>query len=292
MKSKLHYFFCGLAMGAADVVPGVSGGTIAFIVGIYPRLLNAIEAFNLRFFTLALRFRLKEAFALIPWAFLLPLLTGIALSIFSLARTVTHALETWPHIMWSFFFGLILASIILLSKDLKLRTASTWLGLTLGAAFGWWVGGATSVEIGTSLPIFFVSGFIAICAMILPGISGAFVLVLLGQYSHVIKAVAEFDVPVLIVFALGCALGLMSFARVLNHLLKKFPSGIVATMTGIMAGSLRTIWPWKIEGALALPPAIDAAFALALVFFVIGVMLPMALTKIAEYKAKKRYTQK
>ncbi|MDL2216279.1 DUF368 domain-containing protein [Desulfovibrio sp. OttesenSCG-928-M14] len=284
MKNKLRYVLCGLAMGAADVVPGVSGGTIAFITGIYPQLLNAIEAFNIRFFSLALHFRVKEALGLIPWAFLLPLLAGIATSIFSLAKVVIYALATWPDAIWSFFFGLILASIILLGVELKLRAPSTWLALALGVAFGWFIGGAASVDIGRSMPVYFLSGFIAICAMILPGISGAFVLVLLGQYSHVIKAVAELDFAVLIVFALGCALGLISFARVLNRLLKLYPNAVMAAMTGIMAGSLRTIWPWKIEGALALPSALDAAFALALFFCLVGMALPVVLTLVARRK--------
>ncbi|CAK7070228.1 MAG: hypothetical protein DELT_01836 [Desulfovibrio sp.] len=284
MKDKLHYYLCGLAMGAADVVPGVSGGTIAFITGIYPRLLNAIESFNLNFFRLLLRLRLREAAALIPWGFLLPLLAGIATSIFSLAKGVTYALHTWPVLIWSFFFGLIIASILHLWKELHHTLPATWLGLAAGAIAGWLIGGASSVDIGQSLPIYFASGFIAICAMILPGISGAFILVLLGQYARVIRAVAELDFLVLIVFAAGCATGIMSFARVVNYMLARWPNAVMAVLTGLMIGSLRTIWPWQAEGALILPQAVNTEFFLAVVCGLIGVGVPPLLSMIAKRK--------
>lgn len=281
MKEKLRIFLCGLAMGAADVVPGVSGGTIAFVTGIYPRLLASIESINLSFFKLLLRLRLREAFALIPWNFLLPLFAGIGVSIFSLAKGVTYALATWPVIVWSFFFGLILASILLLGKDLHLKKPATWLMLALGAAFGWIIGGAHGFDIGQGLPVYFISGFIAICAMILPGISGAFILVLLGQYQRVLRAVAELDFMVLFVFALGCICGLMSFSRILSFLLKRYPSLVTAVLTGVMAGSLRTIWPWKFENALALPPSLGIETAVALLCCIAGMAVPLGLTFIA-----------
>ena len=281
MDNKVRTFFCGLAMGAADVVPGVSGGTIAFIMGIYPRLLNSIETFNLRFFKLALRLRLREALPLIPWGFLLPLVFGIGISIFSLARAVTYALETWPTVIWSFFFGLILASILLLGRELKLPRPGTWVALACGAAFGWLIGAAGSVDIGQSLPIFFASGFIAICAMILPGISGAFVLVLLGQYPHVIRAVSELDFPVIIVFSLGCACGIMTFARVLNRLLAAFPNAVTAVLTGIMIGSLRTIWPWRAAEGLYLPEALNMDVLIGLSCCAVGMAIPVVLTAVA-----------
>jgi len=286
MKHMLRYFFCGLAMGAADVVPGVSGGTIAFITGIYPRLLGAIEAFNLRFFSLALRLKLKEAFGLIPWDFLLPLLAGIGLSIFSLARAVTYALAVWPVSIWSFFFGLIVASIVLLGKDLRLARPSTWLFLALGALAGWLISIASGVDIGQSLPIFFASGFIAICAMILPGISGAFVLVLLGQYTHVIRAVAELNIPVLVVLALGCACGIMSFARVVNWMLRRFPDAVMAALTGLMAGSLRAIWPWRSGDTITLPMELNREVGLSLLCCLIGVAIPLILSRVAARDAR------
>ncbi|MDL2313563.1 DUF368 domain-containing protein [Desulfovibrio sp. OttesenSCG-928-C14] len=277
MKQILRFLFSGLAMGAADVVPGVSGGTIAFILGIYPRLLSAIEAFNLRFIRLLLRLRLREALALIPWDFLLPLLCGIGFSIFSLAKAVTYALGAWPVVIWSFFFGLILASILILSRDLRLAAPGTWLALALGAAAGWLIGGAQAVDLGQSLPIFFFSGFIAICAMILPGISGAFILVLLGQYQHVIQAVADLNFTVLGVFALGCLCGLVSFARLLNRLLKLYPNALTAFLTGLMGGSLRSIWPWRGPEGLAWPESLNSEVYTALLCALAGILLPLLL---------------
>lgn len=284
MNGKLRTFLCGLAMGAADVVPGVSGGTIAFITGIYPRLLGAIESFNLEFFSLALRLRLREAFALIPWAFILPLLAGIAISIFSLARAVTYVLVTWPIIIWAFFFGLMVASILHLGKELRLGMPSTWIGLFLGTLGGWLIGGAPTADMGQSLPMYFFSGFIAICAMILPGISGSFILVLLGQYTRVIKAVAELDFSILIVFALGCICGLMSFARILNLMLKVYPNAIMAVLTGLMLGSLRTVWPWKSGTLPALPPAFDSEVMIGLVVCLVGMAVPLGLAALANRK--------
>ena len=284
MKSRLHYYFCGLAVGTADLVPGISGGTIAFILGIYPRLLNAIEAFNLEFFKRVLRFRLREASTLIPWAFLLPLLVGVATSIFSLARAVTYILATWPITIWSFFFGLMLSSILHLGKSLEPGRAVTWLGFVAGAACGWLIGGASVTDIGQSLPIYFISGFIAICAMILPGISGAFILVLLGQYAHVIQAVATLDIPVLSVFAFGCVCGLMTFARVLNRLLAYSPNVVMAVLTGLMLGSLRTIWPWKYENFPVLPPAVNSDVAIGAVLCLLGLALPLGLALLARRK--------
>ena len=284
MKSRLHYYFCGLAVGAADLVPGISGGTIAFVLGIYPRLLNAIEAFNLEFFKHVLRFRLREASTLIPWAFLLPLLVGVGTSIFSLARAVTYVLATYPITIWSFFFGLMVSSILHLGKSLEPYRVTTWLGFVAGAACGWFLGGASVTDIGQSLPTYFISGFIAICAMILPGISGAFILVLLGQYAHVIRAVATLDIPVLVVFAFGCVCGLMTFARVLNRLLAYSPNVVMAVLTGLMLGSLRTIWPWKHENFPVLPPAIDSDVVVGTVLCLLGMALPSGLALLARRK--------
>lgn len=278
MNDRLRYLLCGLAMGAADVVPGVSGGTIAFITGIYPRIFQAVESFNVDFFKRVFSFRIREAFSLIPWGFLVPLLCGIAISIFSLAKSVTYALQTWPVTIWSFFFGLIIASVFLLGKELRLKRAFTWFALAAGAAAGWLIGGASSVEIGQSLPMYFASGFIAICAMLLPGISGAFILVLLGQYSHVIQAVADLDISVLVVFALGCALGITTFARALNKLLTLYPNTIMAMLTGLMAGALRTVWPWHEGDMPVMPPSLDGEVAIAAALCLSGMAIPLVLT--------------
>ncbi len=292
MKETLLIFLRGLAMGAADVVPGVSGGTIAFITGIYPRLLNAIRAFDGHFAKLLLKGRFREAMARIPWSFLLPLVAGIGCSIFSLAKLVIYLLHQHAISVWSFFFGLILASIALLLLDVrarKIRSRAFWPMLAFGALCAWWLSGGNSNTLANpGLLLYFAAAFVAICAMILPGISGAFILVLLGMYPHVMRAVADFNLPVLVVFALGCVCGLLCFARVLSWLFNNVPIGTLAFLIGLMAGSLRAVWPWKDGVWPALPPALDSGVALAALCCLAGIALPLA---IQFFAGQNRQTQ-
>ncbi|HJA09001.1 MAG TPA: DUF368 domain-containing protein [Candidatus Mailhella merdigallinarum] len=277
MKNIVRYLLCGLAMGAADVVPGVSGGTIAFITGIYQQLLDGIQAFDMTFFKLFFRGRFREALSRIPWSFLLPLAIGIACSIFSLAKLVLYLLHAYPVVVWSFFFGLIVASIVMLLRELKQYGPGVWTAFAAGAAFAWWLTGAESVHMTQNPPMLFLAGFIAICAMLLPGISGAFVLVLLGQYQFVLTAVTTFNLPVLVLFALGCVCGLLLFARVLNYCLRRYRTATLAILIGIMAGSLRTVWPWQEANMPALPPSLGVEIALAALCCAAGVCLPLLL---------------
>ena len=280
MFEKLRYLLCGLAMGAADVVPGVSGGTIAYITGIYDQLLGAVKSFDATFFRLFFTGRWKQALGRVPWGFLLPLLLGVGTSIFSLARLTLYLLKTHPVELWSFFFGLILASIVLMSRGRSFR-AQHFAAMAVGAAFTWWITGASAVTgMPHGYPYLFGAGFIAFCAMILPGISGSFMLVLMGQYTFILSAVAHFRVDVLAVFAAGGAIGLMSFCRVLSACFRRFPAATNAFLIGVMAGSLRVVWPWHSGALPALPPAgaplLPAAAACAL-----GVALPLVVEAIA-----------
>lgn len=275
MKHVLRYLLCGMAMGAADVVPGVSGGTIAFITGIYQPLLDAIQSVDGNFFRLFFQGRFLQALRRIPWAFLLPLLAGIACSIFSLAKLVLYLLHTYPVGVWSFFFGLIVASIVLLFRDLGHGGWQEWLSFAVGAVFAWGLSGAEAVSMSQTPLMLFVAGFIAICAMILPGISGAFILVLLGQYQYVLSAVATLNLPILAVFALGCVCGLLIFARVLNMCLHRWHDATLALLIGIMAGSLRTVWPWKEGGMPAPPPSDVSEVLLAALCCAAGLCLPL-----------------
>lgn len=280
MRKELRTFLCGLGMGAADVVPGVSGGTIAYLTGIYDDLLNGIKAFDAAFFRDFLCGRWKAAFGRIPWGFLLPLACGVGVSIFSLAKLTLYLLHAWPVALWAFFFGLILASMLLMMKGLALRPAH-WLAMALGAAAAWLVTGAGQVSgMPHDLPYIFLSGFIALCAMILPGISGSFILVVLGQYAHILSAVAELRLGVLAVFAAGGVLGLMTFSRVLAACFARFPLGTNAALIGVMAGCLRTVWPWHGEGLPALPP-MDGMTLLAAAACACGVALPLLIQKLA-----------
>ena len=235
----------GCAMGMADVVPGVSGGTIAFISGIYEELLDSIRSVDATALRLLLRFRLAEFWRHINGRFLLPVLLGIAVAIFSLARLMTYLLTNHPLAIWSFFFGLIVASALLVARQIGRWDWRTMLAFAVGAAAAWWITVATPAETPDDWWFVMLSGAIAICAMILPGISGAFILLLLGKYQYIMHAVGEFDIPVIAVFVIGAAAGIISFSHLLSWLLKHWHDVTVAVLMGFMVGSLNKVWPWK-----------------------------------------------
>ena len=235
----------GCAMGMADVVPGVSGGTIAFISGIYEELLDSIRSVNATALKLLLRFRFAEFWRHINGRFLLPVLLGIAVAIFSLARLMTYLLVNHPIAIWSFFFGLIVASALLVARQIGRWDWRTLLAFVVGAVAAWWITVATPAETPNDWWFVMLSGAIAICAMILPGISGAFILLLLGKYQYIMHAVGEFNVPVIVVFVIGAAAGIISFSHLLSWLLKHWHDVTVAVLMGFMVGSLNKVWPWK-----------------------------------------------
>ncbi len=232
-------------MGAADVVPGVSGGTIAFISGIYEELITSINNVNLSLFKTLRTEGFKAFWNKVNGNFLLALLTGIAISVLSLAKFISWLLENQPIPLWSFFFGLVLASIFLVGKEIKKWTPGTILILILGAAIAYYVTTLPPSENIDSLPYLFFSGALAICAMILPGISGAFILVLLGSYKTILDAVHERDLKVVITVGLGAIFGLLSFAKLLKWMFTHYKNLTLALLTGFIAGSLNKIWPWK-----------------------------------------------
>ncbi len=233
-------------MGGADVVPGVSGGTIAFITGIYEELLGSISKINADAVKLLFQFRIKDFWTHINGTFLIVLLSGILFSVLSLARLITYLLEYHPIPIWSFFFGLIIISAILVIKEIRKWNWIVVLASLIGIAIAYYVTVATPSQTSNSLWFVFISGAIAICAMILPGISGAFILLLLGKYTYIFTALKEFNFPVIIVFGLGCIAGLLSFSRVVSWLLKNYYNTAVALLAGFMIGSLNKIWPWKV----------------------------------------------
>ena len=235
----------GCAMGMADVVPGVSGGTIAFISGIYEELLDSIRSVNATALKLLLKLRLGEFWRHINGSFLLPVLLGIAVAIFSLARLMTYLLTNHPIAIWSCLFGLIVASALLVARQIGRWDWRTVLAFAVGAAAAWWITVATPAETPDDWWFVMLSGAIAICAMILPGISGAFILLLLGKYQYIMHAVGEFDIPVIAVFVIGAAAGIISFSHLLSWLLKHWHDVTVAVLMGFMVGSLNKVWPWK-----------------------------------------------
>lgn len=244
MKNTLLLFAKGVAMGAADVVPGVSGGTVAFITGIYDELLRSIASVPAAM-GLFLRGRIVEAWKAANATFLLILLLGIMTSVVSLARVITFLLAEHPIPVWSFFFGLILVSTHLVVREVQRWNGSRVFSLLLGVAFAYWITVASPLQLGHDPLSLFLAGAIAICAMILPGISGSFILVLLGLYSFVLTAVKGLDITVLLIFASGCLVGLVSFAGILRWLLVRWRDLTLTFLTGLMIGSLNKIWPWK-----------------------------------------------
>ncbi|WP_442963342.1 DUF368 domain-containing protein [Pseudomonas sp.] len=231
-------------MGAADVVPGVSGGTVAFISGIYDELLRSIASVPAALGML-LRGRVLAAWQAANATFLLVLLAGILTSVLSLARLITFLLAVHPIPVWSFFFGLILVSSHLVAREIQRWNWSRFVSFVMGAAFAYWITVASPVQWGTdSLSIFF-AGSIAICAMILPGISGSFILLLLGLYPFILGAVKGLDINVLMLFSSGCLVGIVSFAGLLRWLLVRWRDLTLALLTGLMLGSLNKLWPWK-----------------------------------------------
>lgn len=235
----------GMAMGAADVVPGVSGGTIAFIVGIYDELLESIKGITPKNIKLLFSGKLKAFWEAINGNFLVALLLGIMFSVLSLARLVTYLLETHPILIWSFFFGLVVASVWCVCKDITEFNWKIVVGFIIGAVVAYWITIATPAETPNALWFIFLSGAIAICAMILPGISGSFILVLLGKYHYIMTAIKEMNLLVLIVFAIGCTLGITTFSHALSYALHRFRNVTFAVVGGFMLGSLNKVWPWK-----------------------------------------------
>lgn len=244
MKKYFLLYAKGLAMGAAEVVPGVSGGTIAFISGIYDELLRSIARVPEATLSL-LRGRIRDAWQMANATFLLVLLCGIMTSILSFARLITYLMAQHPIPLWSFFFGLILVSTYVVGREIGRWNWTRVLSFALGLAFAYWITVAAPMQWGSDLPTLFLAGAIAICAMILPGISGSFILLLLGLYSVVLGAVKELDLLVLAVFASGCLVGILSFARLLSWLLSRWRDLSLAFLTGLMLGSLNKVWPWK-----------------------------------------------
>ena len=224
----------GMGMGAADVVPGVSGGTIAFVVGIYDELLNSIKSINLQSLMLLFKGQFKAFWKAVNGNFLLSILCGIGISVFSLAKIITYLLVSHPVLVWAFFFGLVLASTWFVAKDIKGWDWKTILGFIVGAIVAYYITVVTPAETPQELWFVFLCGAIAICAMILPGISGSFILVLLGKYHFVMDAVKGLDLKVLSVFAVGCLFGITGFSRVLSYALKHFRNVTMADRKSVV----------------------------------------------------------
>lgn len=235
----------GVAMGAADAVPGVSGGTIALISGIYEELISTISNVNISLIKTFRQDGFKTFWKALNGNFILALLIGILTSFASFMRLAKYLIEEHPVLIWSFFFGLIIASIFFVGKQIKKWSLATIISLIIGAFAAYYVTTLPSMASNSNPLFLFLAGAIAICAMILPGISGSFILVILGAYKTLSDAIHDWDFKRIAIFGVGAVVGLLSFSRVLKWLFKHYHNTTLALLTGFIVGSLNKIWPWK-----------------------------------------------
>ena len=283
----LQWLIKGLAMGAADVVPGVSGGTLAFILGVYERLLSAISNCNLAALKLLGRGQVNAFWRHVDGTFLLCLFGGVLISIFSLAGVLTYMLEHRPIPLWALFCALIITA---LPPMLRSVNWTLWRVLLcgIGISFAVVVGMLTPRELQPQSWMFFLAGAIAICAMILPGISGSFILLMSGMYAPVLAAVTDLQFSVLSLFLLGCIIGLLSFSRLLNWLLRHYHDASLALLIGVVIGAFYRIWPWQLEQQLYLPwqyaaKTGNADSAMALLFAAAGISIMLLLLNMEKW---------
>ena len=238
----------GMAMGAADVVPGVSGGTIAFISGIYEELIETLNNINFSLFKHLKTKGIKSAWQKANGSFLLALLSGVFVSVISLAKVVEWLLEHHPVLLWAFFFGLVLASVVYVGKQIKITFTDfkLFLAIAIGTLVAYFITTLNPSATSDANLFLFFAGALAICAMIIPGISGAFILVIIGAYSPVLEAVNTRDFKTILIIGAGAVVGLLSFSKLLKWLFETYHRLTLAVITGFMIGSLNKIWPWKI----------------------------------------------
>ncbi|WP_339895537.1 DUF368 domain-containing protein [uncultured Algibacter sp.] len=245
LKDYIIISFKGLAMGAADAVPGVSGGTIAFISGIYEELITSISNVNGSLFKTLFSKGIKAFWQQVNGNFLLALLSGILISFVSFMKLAKYLLEHHPVLIWSFFFGLIVASIYFVGKQITKWNLVSIIALIIGAGIAFYISKLPSLGTNDSSWFLFLAGAIAICAMILPGISGSFILIILGAYKTLSNAIHDIDIKKIVLFGTGAVIGLLSFSHVLKWLFKHYHNITLALLTGFIFGSLNKVWPWK-----------------------------------------------
>lgn len=284
---SLRLFVTGFCMGVADLVPGVSGGTIAFVSGIYEELLKSIRIVTGRVPALLMKGEVREAFRTTPFFFVIPLALGMGAALFSLAHVLQWLLEVFPQQVWGFFFGLVLASTMVVLKDVSAWKARLVAAFLLSAVGAYFLVGMSPVETPFTGWMIFLSGFIAISAMILPGISGSFILLLLGKYRQILEAVVERDVVTLGIFILGCVLGISVAARGVGWCLKRHHDLSIAVLAGFMIGSVRKIWPWQMDAELTLPTELSGGVVIALLCAGVGFAVVYAFDRLKRRSEKR-----
>ncbi len=292
----------GLCMGSADVIPGVSGGTIALITGIYEQLIAALKSLDFKVVQRLLVLDIKGMLAEIHVRFLASLLLGILMAILSLARLMNYLLAFQPVSTWSFFFGLIAASILVMGKQVGSWSMTTVIWFVAGIIAASVIVNLLPVTTPEALWFIFLCGVVAICAMILPGISGAFILLILGKYEFITGTLKNpflaQNMVIILVFAVGCVVGLAAFSRVLNYLLQRFHNLTLAFLTGLITGSLQKIWPWKqvlgtreingklqvIWGRPILPAGMDNEVVTAVLLALLGFIVVLVIERLSRQR--------
>jgi len=296
-------FLKGMAMGAANVIPGVSGGTLALITGIYERLINAIKSFDLVALKLLLKLKWREFAKHTDLAFIIPIGAGLLVAVLSLAKLFAYLFENYPVFIWAYFFGLVLASVYYVGKTVTRWYAATYLSFIIGTLIAVLVTVLHPAVENDNPWYLFLNGIIAIISMILPGLSGSFVLILLGNYQLIaIDAINNFDLKIIIPFALGAIIGLIAFSHILSWLFKKYRNQTIALLTGFILGSLSILWPWKKAVYLMqngqiiekngkpvvsyyekiLPPTYDLSFFIAILLMIAGILSIVWIEKVSE----------
>ncbi len=308
MKQYANYFFKGIAVGVANIIPGVSGGTIALITGIFERLINAIKAFDITAARLLFTGKWKAFARKTDFYFLLTLFVGIALAIITLARVFDYLFRDYPIYIWSYFFGLVLASIYFVAKTIERWSFVVILVFVLGTAFAIFVSLINPAAENSNFWYLFLCGIVAICSMILPGLSGSFVLILMGNYELVaIQAINQREFSILLPVALGAIIGLIAFSHLLSWVFKNYKNQTIAVLSGFILGSLNVLWPWKTAEYLknsagelvlkhgtkvvaryasVLPVHFDKVFWIAMVIMALGILSITVIELIAGKEAQ------
>lgn len=296
LKTFMKLLIIGFAMGSADVVPGVSGGTIAYISGIYQKLITAIKSFTTDVLELMFRGEFIKAIKNIHYGFLIPLGCGAVFAVLTLASFLEHSLEEYPVLVYAFFFGLVVASIYLIAKDIRKLSFVEFSILLLSMILAYLFVGLVPSQAPASAFMLFISGAIAISVMVLPGISGSFMLLILGQYRNITVALSNFDFSVLIPFILGIGFGLLLFVKVVTFLFNRYGKLTILFLLGLMIGSLRKIWPYKIQEFIPngtsqptivefnIVPSINTDLYLSIGFMLLGASLIIIFEKISKSK--------
>ncbi len=285
-KISFYNFLKGMAMGVSDLIPGISGGTVALLLGIYHDFITSIKAFNLRSINYLFTLNFKKLNQQLNLAFLIPIFIGILFSIISFSFLVDFLLENFRVVLFSFFFGLIFFSSLKIIYNLRPSKFYDFLFIVIGLLVGYYISLINPIGIGENYFSLFISGLIAITAMLLPGISGSYILLILGKYDYLINSLTNLYVDIILIFLFGATIGIIIFSRVISLLLNRFYRNTVFALSGLMLGSLNKMWPWQFDGINYLPndfsksSGIENYIELSIFFIIISFILSYSLKPI------------